>query len=179
MSLATAIRRWTSGTHTDSTAHVDARRSRDSRRRFLLEPWSGHRPKRIVIADSSPILGSGVAGMLVAHGGFDAHAVQDLTELERAVAANRLDAGLIDLDLLPRGGIDAIARLSGFSRVPLFVWGRAPTDKEKAAARLAGASGFVRKDVPFAVLAATLHELTGGRSRSPGLATAGSDGGIG
>lgn len=118
---------------------------------------------RIVIADSSPILLASVEGMFAEHGEFDVHAVGNLAELQQAVAVQRPDAILVDLELHPRGGVDAVACVSSFCRAPLFLWGLPPTDGQEAAARLAGASGFVRKDVSFAALTSTLRELSGAR----------------
>jgi len=105
--------------------------------------------------------------MLTAHGEFEVHAAGDLAELQQAVAAHRPDAILVDIDLRPRGGIDAVACISGFCEAPLFLWGLSPTDGQEAAARLAGASGFVRKDIPFVALTSTLRELAGSVGRPP------------
>lgn len=135
---------------------------------------------RIVIADSSPILLSSVEGMFAEHGEFDVHAVGNLAELQQAVAVRRPDAILVDLELQPRGGVDAVACVSSFCEAPLFLWGLAPTDGQEAAARLAGASGFVRKDVSFAALTSTLRALSGApRSHDdPPLLSAGTEGAV-
>lgn len=152
-----------------------------SRRPVSAGPRSSREgQRRILIADPSPILRSGVQTMLAAHGEFEVHTAGDLAELQQAVAAHRPDAILVDVDLQPRGGIDAVACLSGFCEAPLFLWGLLPTDGQEAAARLAGASGFVRKDVPFVALTSTLRELAGSAGRAPKrheeLVAAGQDG---
>jgi DNA-binding NarL/FixJ family response regulator len=119
------------------------------------------RRARILIADASPILRLGVGEMLAAEGGFEVLEAKDLEELQRAVAGNKVDLALVDLELPPAGGISAIARLSGFCRLPLVAWGFA-SDKEIKAARLAGASAYLRKDVAFAPLESSLRDLIAG-----------------
>jgi DNA-binding NarL/FixJ family response regulator len=129
------------------------------------------RPARILIADSSPILRSGVGQLLTAEGGFDVLEAKDLEELQRAVAEKKVDLALVDLELPPAGGISAIARLSGFCSAPLVAWGFA-SDKEVKAARLAGASAYLRKDVPFAPLESSLRDLIARANRTGLLARA-------
>lgn len=116
------------------------------------------RPARILLADSAPILREGVGHLLATEGGFDVLEAEDLDQLQRLVVDEKADLVLVDLDLPPVGGIRAIARLSAFSSSPLIAWGFA-SEEEVKAARLAGASGYIRKDVAFAPLVRSLREL--------------------
>jgi DNA-binding NarL/FixJ family response regulator len=116
------------------------------------------RPARILIADPAPILREGVVRLLSTAGGFEVLEAEDLDQLQRAVVQEKIDLVLVDLELPPSGGISAIARLSGFCDSPLVAWGFA-SEEEVRAARLAGASGYLRKDVAFAPLVRSLREL--------------------
>jgi CheY-like chemotaxis protein len=127
---------------------------------------------RILIADSAPILRMGVGHLLATEGGFDVLEAKDLEELQRAVVEEKVDLVLVDLELPPAGGISAIARLSGFCSSPLVAWGFA-SDEEVKAARLAGASGYLRKDVAFTPLVRSLRELIAGGRRNGLLSRAG------
>ena len=123
------------------------------------------RPARVLIADSAPILRMGVGHLLATEGSFEVLEAESLEELQRAVVEEKVDLVLVDLDLPPAGGISAIARLSGFCDLPLVAWGFASEDEVRAA-RLAGASGYLRKDVAFAPLVHSLRELIAGGRRT-------------
>jgi DNA-binding NarL/FixJ family response regulator len=107
----------------------------------------------------------GVGNLLAGEGSFEVLEAENLEELQRAVVEDRVDLVLVDLDLPPAGGISAIARLSAFCDAPLVAWGFASEDEVRAA-RLAGASGYLRKDVAFAPLVGSLRELIAGDRRT-------------
>jgi len=101
---------------------------------------------RVLVADALPIFRVGVRNLLRREGDFEVVEASSYGEVVDALAG--VDVALVDVDLPPRGGVDAVARLRGRTSARLIVWSLEPTPDDVLAAVRAGSHGFLRKDMP-------------------------------
>ena len=104
------------------------------------------RRTRILVADSHSIFRSGVRRFLRANSDFEVVEAANLSEVLQAADEDCPDVALIDLDLLPDGGLDAVARLSD-SPCRTIVWSCEPNRETVLDAIRAGASGYLAKTI--------------------------------
>jgi two-component system, NarL family, nitrate/nitrite response regulator NarL len=102
---------------------------------------------RILVADPLRIFRAGVRNLLVRESGFAVDEAGSLDEMLRIAEAEPPDIALIDLELPPSGGLDAVAKLAERCSVHTIVWSFAPTRDTVLAAVRAGADGFLHKEI--------------------------------
>jgi DNA-binding NarL/FixJ family response regulator len=109
---------------------------------------------RILVADSMPIFRAGVRKLLG----------RESEEALQRVAETPLDVGLIDLDLPPAGGIEAVSRLVRECSAQLVLWTFEPTREMIFEGVRAGASGFLPKEITAAGLVRALRGISRGEA---------------
>lgn len=102
---------------------------------------------RVVVADPLRIFRTGVHKLLVREGDFEVAEAATLDELVGAAAENGPDVVLVDLDLPPKGGIEATRQVARRCSARVVVWGFSPTRQQVLAAARAGADGILRKEI--------------------------------
>ena len=121
-------------------------------------------PTRVLIADALPIFRSGVYALLAREGDFEITEAVTLTGVIRASAAECPDIALIDLDLPPDGGIEAVARLTERCSCHTIVWSFEPTRETVLAAIRAGADGYLEKTISPSGLLRALRGVARGEA---------------
>lgn len=119
------------------------------------------RALHLLLVEDDATVAHAIRGLLELHGHAVTHAGHGLAALQ-AVAAQRFDAALLDLDLPGMDGL-ALARLlrdRGFAMPLLAVTARSDADAE-AQANAAGFDAFLRKPVTGAALARALRNRRG------------------
>jgi DNA-binding NarL/FixJ family response regulator len=122
--------------------------------------------RRVLIADGAPIFRSGVRHLLSREGDFVLSEASDLDELLHAVEHETPEIALIDLDLPPSGGVEAVAYLCP-SSARLVVWGFEADRERVLAALTAGADGFLDKAISPTGLLRALRGISRGESPLP------------
>lgn len=102
---------------------------------------------RVLVADPLRIFRSGVRSLLAREGAFSVVEAGSFDELSLAAAECRPDIALIDLELPPAGGVEAVQHLARHSPAYTIVWSFDPTRESVLAAIRAGAHGFLHKDI--------------------------------
>jgi two-component system response regulator DevR len=113
----------------------------------------------VLIADPLAILRSGARRLLAGELDLEVSEACSLDELLCGAAQGCPDVALIDRDLPPSGGVEAVAALAGRSPCRAIVWSLDPTGDDVLAAVLAGASGYLCKDVSGAELVRSLRAI--------------------
>ena len=101
---------------------------------------------RLLIVEDEPALRRALAINLKARG-YEVDAVGTGTAALRAAAAHPPELVLVDLGLPDLDGVEVIAGLRGWSRVPIIVLSARDTQQQKVRALAAGAADYVTK--PF------------------------------
>jgi DNA-binding NarL/FixJ family response regulator len=128
------------------------------------------RRTRVLVADSRSIFRSGVRRLLSASSDFEVVEAADLSDVLRVVAEGCPDIALVDLDLTPSGGLEAVAGLSEHS-CRTIVWSCAPSREVVLEAIRAGASGYLDKTISPRGLVRALRGVAQGEAPlSRGLA---------
>jgi DNA-binding NarL/FixJ family response regulator len=121
-------------------------------------------PTRILVADALPIFRSGVTALLARETDFDVVEANDLAGLVRVVEEECPDIALIDLDLPPAGGVEAVARLARRCYCQSVVWSFDPNEHTVLNAVRAGASGYLHKTISAAGLVRALRGIAHGEA---------------
>ena len=114
---------------------------------------------RVLVADPVSMFRAGVCSVLGREGDFDVAEAADLRELLEAVARERPDVALVDLDLPPRGGIEAVRRLGTVGAPLTILWSPEPDRETVLRAIRAGAAGYLDKSLPPLGLVRSLRGL--------------------
>jgi two-component system nitrate/nitrite response regulator NarL len=101
----------------------------------------------ILVADSLHIFRAGVRNLLGRESDFDVVEAGSLDEVVHAVSAHCPDIALIDLELPPNGGVEAVQRLARRCSTYTIVWSFEPTRETVLSAVRAGAHGFLHKEI--------------------------------
>jgi two-component system nitrate/nitrite response regulator NarL len=126
----------------------------------------------IVVADSGAIFRACVRHLLGNESDFEVFEASNLAELSEALEENEPDIALVDLELPPSGGIDAIAQLAPLYETRVIVWGFDATNDLVLASVTAGAKGFLAKEISPAGFMRSLRGVVRGEAPlSRGLAT--------
>lgn len=121
---------------------------------------------RLLIADDHPVVRTGLLGMLSSHPDFEVVAVaadgREALELVRRLGP---DVALLDLRMPVMSGAEAIGciRREGLA-TRVLVLTTYDTDADIVPAMMAGASGYLLKDVPTEELFRAIHDVAAGRS---------------
>ncbi len=122
------------------------------------------RRTRILVADSLSIFRSGVKTLLNGNSDFEIVEASDLAGVLRSVGEACPDIALIDLDLLPNGGIEAVAQISERCACQTIVWSCEPSRETVLDAIRAGASGYLEKTISAAGLVRALRGIEHGEA---------------
>jgi two-component system nitrate/nitrite response regulator NarL len=105
------------------------------------------RRTRILVADPLRIFRAGVRNLLARESDFEVVEAGTLDEVLAAVEIDCPDIALIDLELPPLGGIDAVQRLARQCSTYTIVWSFAPSRETVLSAVRSGAHGFLHKEI--------------------------------
>lgn len=122
------------------------------------------RRTRILVADSLTIFRAGVRNLLDRESDFDVVEAGSLEEVVRGLEHDCPDIALVDLDLPPSGGIDAVTKLAQRCQAYMIVWSFAPTRDTVLAAVRAGAGGYLRKEISPTGLVRSLRGVVRGQA---------------
>lgn len=122
---------------------------------------------RVLIADPLTIFRSGVRTLLLRDGEFDVAEAGDLDELLAVASERQPDVALIDLELPPSGGVEAVARLAEHCPTRAIVWSYTPGRDDVLAAVRAGARGYLHKQISPAGLVRSLRGVVVGEAPLP------------
>ena len=101
---------------------------------------------RILVADAVPLFRIGIRKLLSRDGDFEVVEAGDFEELELALEQTPPDIALIDLELPPDGGIEAVTKIAK-EGARLILWSFEPTQDTVLAAIRAGADGYLHKEI--------------------------------
>ncbi len=102
---------------------------------------------RVLVADPVTIFRTGVRNLLRRESDFEVVEASSYEEAELRLEAGCPEIALIDLDLPPKGGVEAVRLLSERCDSYLIVWSFDPTPQAVLAAVRAGADGFLHKQI--------------------------------
>ncbi len=119
---------------------------------------------RILVADPVTIFRTGVSNLLQRESDFEVVEASSYEEAELRLEAGCPEIALIDLDLPPKGGVEAVRLLSERCNSYLIVWSFDPTPQAVLAAVRAGADGFLHKQISPPGLVRSLRGLTHGEA---------------
>lgn len=129
-------------------------------------------PTRVLVADPLPMSRLGVCALLGREDSFAVCEAESLDDVLAVIAEGCPDVALIDLDLPPLGGVEAVERISEACSAHTIVWSLEPTRESVFAAVRAGANGFLRKEIrPEELLRALRAAARGEAPLSPDVAT--------
>jgi two-component system, NarL family, nitrate/nitrite response regulator NarL len=119
---------------------------------------------RVLVADSFPIFRSGVCRLLSANTDFEVVEAADLEEVLAFVDEGCPDIALVDLELAPSGGLEAIARITERCSCHSIVWSCEPSCQTVLEAIRAGASGYLEKSISTSGLVRALRGIEQGQA---------------
>ena len=122
------------------------------------------RRTRILVADSLTIFRAGVRNLLDRESDFEVAEAGSLEEVVRGLEHDCPDIALVDLDLPPSGGIDAVSNLAQRCQAYMIVWSFAPTRETVLAAVRAGAGGYLHKEISPVGLVRSLRGVVRGQA---------------
>ena len=122
------------------------------------------RRTRIVRAEPFLIFRSGTRTLFAAEDDLELLEARDLEELLRVAEEERPDLALVDLNLPPLGGVEAVSRLVELGVADVIVWSFEPAPEAVLRAIRAGAVGYLRKEMPPAALVRALRATRRGEA---------------
>jgi DNA-binding NarL/FixJ family response regulator len=105
------------------------------------------RRTRIVVADPGAIFRAGVRHLLARESDFEVFEASSYIELAAAVADHDPDVALVDVELPTTGGVAAVGRLSRQSTTSMILWSFDATAETVLAGIMAGAKGYLPKEI--------------------------------
>jgi DNA-binding NarL/FixJ family response regulator len=152
--------------HGLSLARVRPRRHSPRLRQPSDPSVAGHNG-RVVIAESLPIFRAGVLGVLARQTDLECAQAHDLDSLLTVCRDFRPEVALIDLELPPYGGIEAVRRLTGAQPVHAIVWSLDARAEDVLNAIRANASGYLEKSIRPEALVRALRGVRAGEAPLP------------
>ena len=122
------------------------------------------RRMQILVADSLAIFRAGVRNLLERESDFEVVEAGSTEEMARAVEHDCPDIALIDLDLPPSGGVEAVARLAQRCESYMIVWSFGASRETVLAAVRAGASGYLHEEISPPGLVRSLRGVVRGEA---------------
>src|SRR5919197_250904 len=119
---------------------------------------------RILVADALTIFRAGVRNLLTRESDLEVLEAADVGEVSAVVERGCPEIALIDLELPPSGGVDAVKLLSERGSTRMIVWSFAPTRETVLAAVRAGADGYLHKEISPAGLVRSLRGVIHGEA---------------
>ncbi len=108
-----------------------------------------------------------VRSVLERYGEFEVVQAQSLDELLAVAQETAAAVALVDLDLPPRGGIEAVAALTERSSTRAIVWSSDPAPGTVVEAIRANACGFLPRKVAPAILVEAVKAASRGETTAP------------
>src|SRR6476660_1507608 len=102
---------------------------------------------RVLVADPVTIFRTGVRNLLRRASDFEVVEASSYEEAELRLEGGCPEIALVDLDLPPKGGVEAVRSLSERCSTYLIVWSFDPSPQSVLAAVRAGADGFLNKKI--------------------------------
>lgn len=121
-------------------------------------------PVRVLVADRSPIFRLAVSRLLSEHGFSVAEAATTCDLIQAAAPESGPALALVDLDLPPSGGLEAVSQLVLRGDVKAILWGNSVTAEDVLEAVRVGAAGFLRKEISSEGLVRALEGLARGEA---------------
>ncbi|HEY8775837.1 MAG TPA: response regulator transcription factor [Gaiellaceae bacterium] len=118
----------------------------------------------ILVADPLTIFRSGVRNLLTRESDLEVLEAGSYEEVAGIVERGCPDIALIDLDLPPAGGVEAVELLTERCSAHLIVWAFEPTREAVLGAIRAGADGFLNKRISAGGLVRSLRGVTQGEA---------------
>ncbi len=118
----------------------------------------------IVVADAGPIFRAGVKHLLGRESDFEVFEASTLAELAQTLEQRAPDIALVDLELPPTGGVEAVAQLAPRHEARMILWGFEAPSGVVLAAVTAGAKGFLPKQISPAGLIRSLRGVVRGEA---------------
>lgn len=122
------------------------------------------RRTRILVADSLTIFRAAVRNLLARESDFEVVEAASFEEVVRSIDDKCPDIALIDLDLPPHGGVEAVAELAERCPAYTIVWSFEPSRETVLAAIRAGATGYLHKEISPAGLVRSLRGVVHGEA---------------
>ncbi len=117
------------------------------------------RNTRIVVADALVMFRSGARAVLESEADFEVRETANFNQLASVLQMDHPEIALVDTDLPPLGGLEAISRLAGTHRTAMVAWGLRPAPQAVIEAIRAGAIGYLRKDISSSGLVRALRGI--------------------
>ena len=119
---------------------------------------------RILIADPLTIFRAAVRNLLARETDLEVVEAAHFTEVAAQVKFGCPDIALIDLELPPGGGVEAVHLLSELCSTHMIVWSFEPTRNSVLAAVRAGADGYLHKEISPSGLVRSLRGVVRGEA---------------
>ena len=143
--------------------HGDSGHTSPARRRS-----AGSRPAErvtsVVVADADHVLRTAARIVLTATCDFVVHEATNYDELRAVVAARRPDIALVDSELPPAGGLNAVTLLDERYPMKVVIWGFEPQPDSVLKVVSARSHGFLPKTVTPEALVRALHGVAEGEA---------------
>jgi DNA-binding NarL/FixJ family response regulator len=122
------------------------------------------RRTKILVAESLAIFRTGVRNLLRRESDLDVLEASTFAEVSDVIAEGCPDIALIDLELPPLGGVEAVRLLTDRCSTHLIVWSFDPSREAVLAAVRAGADGYLHKRISPAGLVRSLRGVIHGEA---------------
>ena len=112
---------------------------------------------RVVVADALGVFREGVRRILLRESDFEVVEASTLEQLVSIVEARCPDVVLVDLNLPPAGGIEAVREVASRCTSSIVLWHFDFSHEQVIEAAAAGAHGILRKEISVAALVRALR----------------------
>jgi two-component system, NarL family, nitrate/nitrite response regulator NarL len=118
----------------------------------------------VVVADADHVLRTAARAVLTAKCDFVVHEATNYDQLHAVVAARRPDIALVDFELPPSGGLNAVTLLGERYPLKVVIWGYEPQPDSILEVVSARSHGFLPKTVTPEALVRALHGVAEGQA---------------
>ncbi len=136
-----------------------------SPRRLATASAPTHRVRTsVVVADANLVLRSAARAVLTASGEFATFGATSANELRAVVSAQHPAIALVDFDLPPDGGLNAVVSLGEQYPLRIVIWGFSPKPESVLSLVWAQTYGFLPKTIEPEALVRSLRGVAGGEA---------------
>ena len=139
-------------------------RRRRERGRRAVAPDAAKRLTSVVVADSDHVLRAAARAVLSAACDFVVYEATNFDELRAVVAAQRPEIALVDFELPPAGGLNAVTLLGDRYPLRVVIWGFEPQPDSVLAVVSARSHGFLPKTVTPEALVRAIRGVAEGEA---------------
>jgi two-component system nitrate/nitrite response regulator NarL len=118
----------------------------------------------VLVADGISLFRTGVSNLLLRESDFAVIDATTLGDVQRLIADDCPDIALVDIDLPPSGGLDAVAAILERANTAVIVWSFSPSPDDVLAAVKAGANGYLHKEISANGLVRALRGVAAGEA---------------